>query len=95
MIETDEIRRFVVDTFLFGDGDWLADGTSFLDEGVIDSAGMLELITFLETTYGITIADEEVSRENLDSLEKITRFLDRKLHSGLGPSSSEASSRVC
>lgn len=78
MFETGEIRRFVVDTFLFGDGDWLNDDTSFLDQGVIDSAGMLELITFLETNYGIAIADEEVARENLDSLRKIARFLSQK-----------------
>jgi hypothetical protein len=47
MVETGDIRRFVVDTFLFGDGQGLEDDTSFLDQGVIDSAGMLELITFL------------------------------------------------
>lgn len=81
MVETSDIRRFVVDTFLFGDGDWLEDDTSFLDKGVIDSAGMLELITFLETEYHITIADEEVARENLDSLQKVTCFLTMKLGS--------------
>lgn len=81
MVETGDIRRFVVDTFLFGDGHGLEDDTSFLDQGVIDSAGMLELITFLEDKYRITIADEEVARENLGSLRKITRFLGSKLGS--------------
>jgi acyl carrier protein len=92
MVDTAEIRRFVVDTFLFGDGSWLGDETSFLEEGVIDSAGMLELITFLEANYGITVADEEVVRENLDSLRSAARYLQVKLGcspefsaSGTGP----------
>jgi acyl carrier protein len=79
MVDTADIRRFVVDTFLFGDGSWLEDETSFLEKGVIDSAGMLELITFLEANYGITVADEEVVRENFDSLVRVARYLEVKL----------------
>lgn len=79
MIETGDIRQFVVDTFLFGDGDWLQDDTSFLEKGVIDSAGMLELITFLETSYHVVIGDEEVVRENFDSVERVVSFLSAKL----------------
>ena len=83
MFEINDIRQFVVDTFLFGDGSWLEDDTSFLEEGVIDSAGMLELITFLETKYDVTVADDEVVRDNLDSLGRISRFLASKLERSL------------
>jgi acyl carrier protein len=79
-VGTDDIRRFIVDSFLFGDGDRLHNDTSFLECGIIDSTAMLELILFLETHYGITIADEELRRENLDSLDSISRFLDGKLN---------------
>ena len=75
----DEIREFVVNNFLFGDGENLKDDTSFLDEGIIDSTGILELITFLEERYTITIGDDEVVPENLDSLQNVARFLKVKL----------------
>ena len=75
----DEIREFVVNNFLFGDGENLKDNTSFLDEGIIDSTGILELITFLEERYTITIGDDEVVPENLDSLQNVARFLKVKL----------------
>ena len=81
MFKKDDIRNFIVETFLFGDGEWLRDDTSFLDGGVIDSAGMLELITFVESKYGVAVADDEVVRENFDSLENVSRFLARKLSS--------------
>lgn len=79
MIEVSDVRQFVVETFLFGNAGTLNDQTSFLDEGVIDSVGMLELINFLEAHYGIAIADVEVIRDNLDSLDKVRRFLQTKL----------------
>ena len=73
------VREFVVNNFLFGDGENLKDDTSFLDEGIIDSTGILELITFLEERYTITIGDDEVVPENLDSLQNVARFLKVKL----------------
>ena len=74
------VRKFVVDNFLFGDGQQLHKDTSFLENGIIDSTGVLELITFLEETYGINIADDELVPENLDSLQNVTRFVERKLN---------------
>jgi acyl carrier protein len=72
------LRQFVGDNFLFGtDGDF-SDDDSFLDNGIIDSTGVLELITFLESTYDITIEDEELVPENLDSITNVARFLARK-----------------
>ena len=58
------VRGFVVENFLFGDGAKLKEDTQFLESGIIDSTGMLELINFLEETYGITIDDEELVPEN-------------------------------
>jgi acyl carrier protein len=76
------VREFVVENFLFGDGDKLADDTDFLENGVIDSTGVLELINYLEATFTITIEDEEVTPENLDSLLNISRYLELKLNGG-------------
>ncbi len=76
-----EIRNFIVENFLFGEPDEnLTDDTSFLEEGVIDSTGVLELVTFLEETYGIQIEDEELVPENLDSINNVVQFLRKKLN---------------
>ena len=76
------ITAFIVDNFLFGTADNLQDDTSFLEEGIIDSTGVLELITFLEETYDITVDDEELIPENLDSINNVTAFLNAKLAGG-------------
>jgi acyl carrier protein len=73
------IREFVVANFLFGEDVKLEDGTSFLESGIIDSTGMLELVGFLEERFGIHIADEELVPENLDSLSNISAYLAGKL----------------
>jgi acyl carrier protein len=74
------VRSFVVEYFLFGDPGRLSDETSFIDSGVVDSTGILELIAFLEKSYAITIEDEEIVPENLDSCGKVARFLERKMN---------------
>ncbi|GAB6144238.1 acyl carrier protein [Desulfocicer niacini] len=71
------IRKFIVDNFLFGETGDLKDNTSFLEEGIIDSTGVLELIDFLEETFQISIADDEIIPENLDSLDNLEKFLSR------------------
>ena len=74
-----QIRTFIIDTFLFGDDSVLQEDTSFIQEGIIDSTGVLELITFIEENYGFKIQDDELVPENLDSLNNIRQFLSRKL----------------
>lgn len=76
---SNEIRQFIVGNFLFGDGDHLEDHTSFMENGIIDSTGILELVSYLEENYLIKIQDEELLPENLDSLNNVTSFLGRKL----------------
>lgn len=75
----DSIRKFVVDNFLFGQGDKLKDDTSFLEGGIIDSTGVLELAMHIESTHGIKVKDEELVPENLDSINAIASFLEKKL----------------
>ena len=77
----DTVRHFVVENFLFGDGESLKDDTSFMEASIIDSTGILELIMFLEETYNIKIEDNELIPENLDNLRNINQFLERKLNS--------------
>lgn len=73
-----QVQQFVVDNFLFGDGGRLDTDTSFLNEGIIDSTGILELIMFLEETFDVKIEDQELMPENLDSLNNIQRFIEAK-----------------
>lgn len=74
-----KIREFIIENFLFGNADGLKDDTSFLEEGIIDSTGVLELVTFLEETFSIQVDDEELIPENLDSIDNVSSFLERKL----------------
>ena len=74
-----DVRTFVIQNFMFGQGDHLQDSESFLESGLIDSTGVLELVGFLETTYKITVADEDLVPANLDSVVSVCRFLERKL----------------
>jgi acyl carrier protein len=74
------IRAFVVENFLFGSDENLEDNTSFLDEGIIDSTGILELVSFLEEEFSIIVEDEELIPENLDSINNVTAYLGQKLN---------------
>ncbi len=74
----DTIRAFVVENFLFGEGDDLSDETSFLEEGIIDSTGILELVDFLEEEFSISVDDEELIPENLDSLNNVSAYVAKK-----------------
>ena len=75
-----EIRQFVIDNFLFGQADRpLGNSDSFLESGIIDSTGVLELIAFIESTYQVSIADDELVPANLDSIDRVSAFIERKL----------------
>lgn len=74
-----KIREFVVENFLLDEEMELADSESFLDAGVIDSTGILEVVYFLEEEYGISVSEEEMLPENLDSIERMGRFVALKL----------------
>jgi acyl carrier protein len=72
------IRHFIVDFFLLGHSNGLTDRASLLEKGIIDSTGVLELVAHLEKRYGITISNDEVLPENLDTIDAIAGFLERK-----------------
>jgi acyl carrier protein len=73
-----QIRQFITGNFYVAADADLADDASLLDHGIIDSTGVLEVIAFLEDTFGIEVADEELIPENLDSIGRIAAFVERK-----------------
>jgi len=73
------IREFIKSNFLFGSNDTkFSDDDSFFETGIIDSTGMLELVSFVESEFGIEVADTELVPENLDSINRLVGFIDRK-----------------
>ena len=78
-----EIRSFIVENFLYGQDDGtLKSDDSFLEKGIIDSTGILELVSYLESKFHVKIEDRELVPENLDSLEKLVRFVEKKQKGG-------------
>ena len=73
-----QVREFVTTNFYVADPNALENSTSLLDAGIIDSTGVLEVIMFIEKTFGVTVEDSEMLPENLDSIERITAFVARK-----------------
>ena len=78
-IET-QVRQYILENFLFTDDEnALRNDAFFLEEGIVDSTGVLELVIFVEETFGIEVADEEVVPENFDSVEKLARYVRAKI----------------
>lgn len=75
---TNQVRNFIVTNFYVADRDTLGDDDSLLDAGIVDSTGVLEVIAFVEDTFGISVEDEEMLPENLDSIGRIAGFVTRK-----------------
>ena len=75
-----QVRKYILDNFLMGgDPDKVTDSVSFIEKGIIDSTGVLELVSFLQETYKIRVEDAEMIPENLDSLDKIEKYVRVKL----------------
>lgn len=73
------LKDFITETFLVGSEiGSVADNDSFMEKEIIDSTGVLELTAFVETEFGITIEDNEMTPDNLDSIEKLVKFIARK-----------------
>ncbi len=74
-----KIKDYIIENFLFGDAEPLQDDAmSLLDNGIIDSTGVMELVAFLEGDFELTIEDEELVPENLDSVDNLVGFVTRK-----------------
>lgn len=74
-----KIKNFIIENFLFGSADGLNDDTSFMEEGVIDSTGVLELVTYIEEEFTMEVDDEDLIPENLDSINNIASYLAKKM----------------
>jgi acyl carrier protein len=75
----EQVRAFVTSNFYVADPSALPDEASLLDRGVIDSTGVMEVIFFIEETFGIKVEDSEMLPDNLDSIEKISTFVTKKV----------------
>jgi acyl carrier protein len=74
-----QVQRFILENYLFTDDESaLGPDDSLLDRGIVDSTGMLEIIMFIEEELGVTVEDEEMIPENLDSVNRIAAFVTRK-----------------
>ncbi|MBA4366817.1 MAG: acyl carrier protein [Desulfobacterium sp.] len=74
----EKVRSFIVENFMFGNDEGLSDDTSFLEQGILDSTGVLELVDFLEEKFSIKVDDEELIPENLDSIKNLVAYLSKK-----------------
>lgn len=75
----DEVKKFILEKFLFNCSDQLDDDMSLIETNTVDSVGILEIVSFIENNFKIKVEDEELTAENLDSINKIARFVERKL----------------
>ena len=74
----EQVRQFIVSNFYVADPASLNDDASLLDAGIVDSTGVLEVITFIEGTFGVTVEDAEMLPENLDAVNRISAFVQKK-----------------
>ncbi|BAV47536.1 acyl carrier protein [Mesorhizobium sp. 113-1-2] len=77
---SEQIRNFLVSNFYVSDVKALVNDTSLLDQGIVDSTGVLEIIGFIEETFGIIVEDSELLPENLDSIQGIEQYIIRKMN---------------
>jgi acyl carrier protein len=75
------LREFLRDSLFLADADALSDDDSFLDKGIVDSMGILHLVSFVHETYGISVADDELITNNWDSVRRIGNYVRSKLTS--------------
>jgi len=74
-----KIRAYIVENLLLGADHDLTDAMSLIEAGILDSTGAMELVAFIEAAFAITVADEELTPDNLDSIDNICALVERKL----------------
>ena len=74
----DAIRGYIVENYLLGDDEGLDTEESLLDAGIVDSTGVVELVAFIESMFGIDIDDDEMVADNFDSIDRLTQFVLKK-----------------
>lgn len=86
-VPAQEVRSLVIDNLMFGQGDSrFSDDDSLVEKGLVDSTSVLELVQLLEHHYSIKVEDDDLLPENLDSINKIRRFIGTKLEKSRGAS---------
>lgn len=78
MDRTNRIREYIISNFYVADPGSLRDDASLLDAGIIDSTGVLEVVAYVESTFGIKVADSELLPENFESISRISSYVGRK-----------------
>ena len=74
-----QIKDYIARNLLFSDdGFGYSDDASFLEEGIVDSVGIMELVMFLEETFGISVDDEDLTPDNFDSVNKLANYIKQK-----------------
>jgi acyl carrier protein len=73
-----EIREFICNSFFITDAATFFDSDSLLDQGIVDSTGIMELIEFLQRKFGVEVADGDMTPDNLDTVDRIVSFVERK-----------------
>jgi len=74
----EQVRQFITTNFYLPPEQKLDDGDSLLDSGLVDSTGVLEIVVFIEEKLGVTVSDQEILPENLDSISKIANFVEQR-----------------
>ena len=74
-----QIRQFILQNLYFTEDNSFRDDASFLETGVVDSMGVMELVAFVQSEFGVTVEPDEVVVENFDSVRKVASFVRRKL----------------
>ena len=78
----ERVKQFIIDNFFVAEPSELGDDTSLINTGFVDSTGMMELMAFLEKDYAIRISDTEATPENLETIDRIARFVALKRSTG-------------
>jgi acyl carrier protein len=74
-----QIKQFILKNLYFAEDNALEDDASFLETGVVDSTGVMELVAFVQAEFGVSIEPQDIVVENFDSIRKVARFVRRKL----------------
>lgn len=74
-----KIKEFILKNLYFAEDNALDDDDSFLETGVVDSTGVMELVAFVQSQFGVTVEPQEIVVENFDSVNKVARFIRQKL----------------
>jgi acyl carrier protein len=74
-----KIRQFIIKNLYYAEDNPIGDEDSFLETGVVDSMGVMELVAFVQSEFGIEVAQHEIVVENFDSIRKLANFVQKKL----------------